>query len=141
MRIEACGSQHKDMTMDIRIKRVYQPATPADGLRVLVDRLWPRGLSRERAQVDLWAKAVAPSTELRRWFGHEPGRFAEFARRYEAELRACPDYAELLAALGGHDVVTLLFGARDEVHNQAVVLADRLRHDLATGGGVNLLTI
>ncbi len=108
--------------MSIKVKRVYAPAEEGDGYRILVDRLWPRGIKKEDARVDLWLKALAPSTELRKWFDHIPERFPEFAERYEAEVRANADYAVLLDALKAHDIVTLLFGAKDEEHNNAVVL-------------------
>jgi uncharacterized protein YeaO (DUF488 family) len=113
--------------MRIRCKRVYEPADPGDGLRVLVDRLWPRGLARERAQVDLWTKDLAPSEELRRWFDHRQERYAEFRRRYLAEL--AHRRAELASLLPDtdDDEVTLLFAARDESRNNAVVLAEALR--------------
>ena len=116
--------------MDVRLKRAYEPAAPSDGHRVLIDRLWPRGLSRERAGVDEWLRELAPSTALRRWFGHDPGRFAEFRRRYIEELRG--ERAQLTAlrrrASGG--TLTLVYAARDTEHNDAVVLADVLRRGL-----------
>jgi uncharacterized protein YeaO (DUF488 family) len=108
----------------IRLKRVYDPAEPEDGTRVLVDRLWPRGLSRDAAKLDQWLKDVAPSTELRRWFGHDPAKWAEFRRRYEAELAHNPALEELRAIIRRDKRVTLLFGARDVVHNDAVVLRE-----------------
>ena len=112
----------------VALKRAYEEADANDGTRVLVDRLWPRGLSKERARVDAWLKEVAPSDELRRWFGHDPDKFAEFRKRYEAEL-ASESGKEAMAKLGelvkrGH--VTLLFAARDMEHNNAVVLRDVL---------------
>ena len=110
-------------TPQIPVKRVYDPACEADGFRVLVDRLWPRGVSKERAALDAWAKSIAPSDDLRRFFGHVPERYPEFARRYRAELAANPAFPEFLDALAGHPVVTLLFGARDTEHNEAVVLS------------------
>lgn len=112
----------------MRLKRVYAPAGPDDGLRVLVDRLWPRGLTKSEAAVDLWLRDVAPSPELRRWFGHRPDRWEAFRRRYEAELKDNPAVDELRALGPGR--VTLLYGARDEVRNHARVLLDRL----AAGG-------
>ncbi|AYG95683.1 DUF488 domain-containing protein [Brevundimonas naejangsanensis] len=112
--------------MKVALKRVYEPPAAGDGTRILVDRLWPRGLTKEKAHVDLWLKEVAPSTELRRWFGHDPARWAEFQRRYHDELKANPDaVAELKAAIGARPA-TLVYGARDEEHNDAVVLADWL---------------
>lgn len=110
----------------IQIKRVYEPAEPSDGFRVLVDRLWPRGVAKERAALDLWMKEIAPSPELRRWFGHDPKRWTEFQKRYREELKA--DAAELaeLRSQARKGTVTLLFGARDVEHNEAVVLRDIL---------------
>ena len=106
----------------VHIKRVYDTPAPDDGYRVLVDRLWPRGLGKERAAVDEWFKDVAPSTELRRWFGHDPQRFDEFAARYRAELEGSDALAALRALCAEHDRVTLVYGAKDTEHNQAVVL-------------------
>ncbi|MPY74896.1 MAG: DUF488 family protein [Alphaproteobacteria bacterium] len=110
----------------VRLKRTYEPAEPSDGLRVLVDRLWPRGLRKDEAQVDLWLKEIAPSAELRRWFGHDPARWEAFQRKYREEWR---DRAELLQTLQDalhRGPVTLLFAARDREHNDAVVLKDVL---------------
>lgn len=107
---------------DLRIKRVYEPALASDGFRILVDRLWPRGLTKERAQLHLWLKELAPSTELRRWFAHDPTKWSEFQRRYQQELR---DKSELLAQITQRleqGPVTLVYGAKDESHNDAVVL-------------------
>lgn len=113
---------------DVPIKRAYDPPARNDGKRVLVDRLWPRGLSREAAALDLWLKEIAPSTELRKWFGHDPDRWEEFQRRYETELEdaAAPAVDQLLDLLKDGPV-TLIYGARDTEHNDAVVLADFLR--------------
>ena len=108
--------------MDISIKRVYLPAEDSDGCRVLVDRLWPRGIKKEDAKVDLWAKTRAPSVELRKWFNHIPERFEEFSKKYVEELKANPEAALVLDELRRHDKVTLLYGAKDEQHNNAVVL-------------------
>lgn len=110
----------------VQVKRVYEPAARSDGFRVLVDRLWPRGISKERAALDLWMKEIAPSTELRRWFGHDPKRWRQFKARYRAELR---EHQPQLAQLRSHarkGTVTLLFGARDLDHNEAVVLKEIL---------------
>lgn len=104
------------------LKRVYLPPEPSDGQRVLVDRLWPRGMSKHEAKVDLWLKDVAPSSELRTWFGHDPAKWQEFGRRYTAELRANPAPVDELRQLAAAGDVTLLYGAHDEAHNQAVVL-------------------
>ncbi|CAM3831431.1 DUF488 domain-containing protein [Isoptericola cucumis] len=110
--------------MGFDVKRVYEAPSDDDGLRVLVDRLWPRGLSKADAHVDRWIKEVAPSSDLRTWFGHDPARFDEFARRYREELRGSAELAELAALADDGRQVTLLYGARDEQHNQAVVLRD-----------------
>ena len=108
----------------VKIKRVYLPAEEADGYRILVDRLWPRGTRKEDAKIDLWDKDVAPSAELRKWFGHIPERFDEFKERYCTELKQNDALANLKKAVREHDVVTLLFSARDEEHNNAVVLKE-----------------
>jgi uncharacterized protein YeaO (DUF488 family) len=111
----------------LRLRRVYEPAVLADGKRILVDRLWPRGLTRQKAEIDRWMKEIAPSAELRQWFGHEPARWAEFQRRYKQELRAQGERVDELANLAARGRVTLVFGARDERHNDAVVLAAVVR--------------
>lgn len=108
--------------MSIRLKRAYEPADPGDGTRVLVDRLWPRGVSKDSARIDLWLKEVAPSTELRKWFGHDPAKWAEFQKRYRRELDYRPDAVAQLRDLTRHGVVTLVYAARDEEHNDAVAL-------------------
>jgi uncharacterized protein YeaO (DUF488 family) len=113
--------------LDITLKRAYDPAAADDGYRVLVDRLWPRGVSREDARLDDWARELAPSTELRRWFGHDPERFEEFQRRYREELAQHGDELEELRARARSGRLTLVFGARDTEHNDAVVLAEVLR--------------
>jgi len=110
----------------VQVKRVYEPAARSDGFRVLVDRLWPRGISKERAALDLWMKEIAPSTELRRWFGHDPKRWSQFQARYRAELLAHGRELALLRSCARKGPVTLLFGARDLQHNEAVVLKDIL---------------
>lgn len=110
------------MTLMLRTKRVYEAPADDDGVRVLVDRLWPRGLSKTAARLDLWLKDVAPSNELRHWFGHDPARWAEFQRRYREELKQQPEALEQLATLAARGRLTLLFAARDEAHNNAVVL-------------------
>ena len=111
---------------NIRIKRAYAAPAASDGARVLVDRLWPRGLKKADAAIDSWIKGLAPSTELRRWFGHDPARWEEFRRRYSAELRAHPELLEELRNLARSGPVTLVFAARDEAHNEAVALRDQL---------------
>ena len=108
--------------MKISVKRVYAKASKDDGARILVDRLWPRGLTKQRAAVTLWLKDVAPSTELRKWFGHAPGRWKQFQARYRKELRAKKDALRLLRQKSKTHTVTLLYGARDEEHNEALVL-------------------
>ena len=113
--------------MDVRRKRAYEPAAPGDGHRVLIDRIWPRGVSRERAHLDEWARELAPSTELRQWFGHDPARFAEFRRRYERELRAHEEKLRELRRRARRGTLTLVYGARDTEHNDAVVLAALIR--------------
>ena len=113
--------------MPFEIKRVYEEPGPRDGLRVLVDRLWPRGLSKERAHVDLWLKEIAPSTELRKWFGHDPDKWTEFQTRYRHELKSKADLLGTLREKAMKETVTLLYGARDEAHNEAVVLQKLLR--------------
>ena len=112
----------------VAIKRVYEGPGESDGMRVLVDRLWPRGLSKERAHIDLWLKEIAPSNELRTWFGHEPARFDEFRHRYEAELASGPAHDALarLRELAGQHPVTLVFAARDAEHSNAAVLRELL---------------
>jgi uncharacterized protein YeaO (DUF488 family) len=110
----------------VRLKRAYEPASPEDGFRVLVDRLWPRGLRREDARLDRWLKDVAPSAALRSWWGHDPARADEFAARYRAELRGSAALDELRGILREHAVVTLLYAAHDADVNNAVVLRDVL---------------
>ena len=120
--------------MDVRLKRVYEAAASADGYRVLIDRLWPRGVSRERAQLDDWARELSPSTELRQWFGHEPDRFEEFRRRYMAELRCQRPRIAELRRKAREGKVTLVYSARDSERNDAVVLAHVLRRGLPKTG-------
>lgn len=116
--------------MEIRLKRAYDPAEPDDGRRVLVDRLWPRGVSRQRARVDEWRRELAPSDELRKWFGHDPERFPEFRRRYLEELREQRPGLSELRRRARAGALTLVYSARDPEHNQAVVLAEALRRGL-----------
>ena len=115
-----------DTAADIRFKRVYLPAASDDGQRILVDRIWPRGIRKADARLQCWMKDVAPSTGLRRWFGHRSERWEEFRRRYRSELDE-NHAVTVLAELVRRGTVTLLYGARDELHNQAVVLAEHLR--------------
>jgi uncharacterized protein YeaO (DUF488 family) len=110
----------------IRLKRIYDPPEKSDGFRVLVDRIWPRGVRKEAAALDLWMKAIAPSTSLRKWFGHDPARWDDFRKRYRAELRKHAPELDELRAHAAKRRLTLLFGARDSEHNQAVVLKDVL---------------
>ena len=110
--------------MKIRIKRVYEPADQHDGRRILVDRLWPRGLTKEKASIDLWLKDIAPSTELRKWFDHDPGRWEEFKERYLDELKGNSEQIQLLKQELDKGFVTLVYGAKDEEHNQAVVIQE-----------------
>lgn len=114
----------------IALKRAYDEPDPGDGTRVLVERLWPRGISKERAHVDVWLKEIAPSRELRTWYGHDPEKFAEFRRRYEIELASPAGQAALaqLRDLARRGPVTLVFAARDTEHTNAVVLRDLLLH-------------
>lgn len=110
--------------MKIRIKRVYEQPDKHDGRRILVDRLWPRGLTKEKASVGLWIKDIAPSTELRKWFGHGPGRWEEFKERYLAELKSNSEQIRLLKQELEKGVVTLVYAAKDEEHNEAVVIRE-----------------
>ena len=114
------------MRTHLQIKRAYLPPSAEDGVRVLVDRLWPRGLRKSEAAIDHWLKDLAPSTELRRWFGHDPRRWEEFRRRYAAELASRADLLDELREIAREKPVTLVFAARDELQNQAVVLRDLL---------------
>jgi uncharacterized protein YeaO (DUF488 family) len=113
--------------MNIQIKRVYEEPTRDDGTRILVDRLWPRGLTKEKAKVDLWLKDVAPSTELRKWFAHDPARWTEFQARYREELKHNHEALSLLQEATAKGPATLLYGARDQQHNEAVVLQKLLK--------------
>ncbi|MFP5418225.1 MAG: DUF488 domain-containing protein [Gammaproteobacteria bacterium] len=110
--------------MTIRIKRVYEQPDRHDGRRILVDRLWPRGLTKEQARVDVWLKDIAPSTELRKWFGHDPARWEAFKTRYLAELRNNTEQIRLLKQELDKGAVTLVYGARDKAHNEAVVIRE-----------------
>jgi uncharacterized protein YeaO (DUF488 family) len=111
----------------IQVKRVYEDYADTDGYRILVDRLWPRGLSKERAHVDEWVKEIAPSNELRKWFHHDPTRFAEFKTRYQHELQEKKDLLAAIKKRAQHERVTLLYGAKDETNNQAQVLLALLK--------------
>jgi uncharacterized protein YeaO (DUF488 family) len=122
-------------TADIRTKRVYDPPDKADGTRVLVDRLWPRGLRKEKAALTLWLKEIAPSTEPRAWFGHDPARWAEFGHCYPAELARNDGAVAQLANLSKLGPMTLLYAAHDTAHNHAVVLSAHLSDHLKDGHG------
>ena len=111
---------------NIRLKRAYNSAGSGDGTRILIDRLWPRGVRKADAAIDVWAKDIAPSTALRRWFGHDPARWLEFRRRYSEEIHRHRDWLDKLRTLAQKGRITLVFAARDEVHNDAVVLRDVL---------------
>src|SRR5687768_3582905 len=113
--------------MLIRTRRVYEDPAPGDGVRVLVDRVWPRGVSRERAAVSLWLKEIAPSTALRQWFGHDPARWDGFRQRYFDELDAMPGVVAQLRAAAAGDALTLVYSARDTERNQAVALSEYLQ--------------
>jgi len=110
----------------VKLKRVYEAPAKEDGTRILVDRLWPRGLTKEKAKVDLWLKEVAPSTELRKWFAHDPAKWHEFQTRYKAELKNNPEQVALLKKEVAKGPATLLYGAKDEQHNEAIVLQQLL---------------
>ena len=113
--------------MKIQIKRVYDEPSAADGTRILIDRVWPRGLSKAKAHVDLWLKDIAPSTPLRQWFGHDPGKWPVFKKRYKDELNHNSEAVAQLRALMAKEKVTLVYGAKDQEHNDAVVLQEYLR--------------
>jgi uncharacterized protein YeaO (DUF488 family) len=112
------------MSLVLKIKRVYERPESGDGTRILVDRLWPRGLTKERAGVNFWLKEVAPSTRLRKWFGHDPKKWKHFRSRYRAELKKYPDELATIRAKANKGRVTLLYGARDQRHNEAIVLKE-----------------
>ncbi|MER8438464.1 DUF488 domain-containing protein [Mesorhizobium sp. M1393] len=114
------------MKLDIKVKRIYEPPSPGDGQRVLIDRVWPRGGGNQAAALTLWLKNIAPSAELRKWFGHEPTRWMEFQQRYRGELDRNSDAVGQLRAVLDNGRVTLLYAAQDELHNNAVALADYL---------------
>jgi uncharacterized protein YeaO (DUF488 family) len=111
--------------MSVMLKRAYESSAKTDGERILVDRLWPRGLAKVKAKIDLWLKDVAPSTELRQWFGHDPEKWSEFKKRYRAELKNNPALSELQALSRQRDI-TLVYAAKDQLHNEAVVLKEIL---------------
>lgn len=113
--------------MSVTVKRIYEPVTAQDGYRILVDRLWPRGIKKEAAKIDVWLKEVAPSTQLRTWFHKGEGTFAEFKKKYLAELKENPAWEELKSLIKEHKKATLLYAAKDETHNHALLLAEKLK--------------
>lgn len=115
------------MAGELRTKRVYEPASPEDGVRVLVDRIWPRGMTKEEVAISFWLKEIAPSAGLRKWFGHDPEHWVDFRRRYREELDANQPAVQRLRDVLEDGRLTLVYGAKDEKHNQALVLADYLR--------------
>jgi uncharacterized protein YeaO (DUF488 family) len=120
--LQAIGVRRSEYDLRIQIKRVYEEPSRADGVRILVDRLWPRGLSKEKARVDIWLKEIAPTTELRKWFNHDPKKWTEFQTRYRRELKSNAAVVATLKEKVAEVPVTLVYGARDEEHNEAVVL-------------------
>ena len=116
--------------MKIRIKRVYENPAKEDGKRILVDRLWPRGLSKEKAKIDVWLKDIAPTTELRKWFDHDPAKWKEFKKRYHQELKNNKEQVILLNKQIKNRVVTLVYAAKDEQHNEALVLSEWIQRRL-----------
>jgi uncharacterized protein YeaO (DUF488 family) len=120
----------QERTIDIKLKRASQKPADTDGFRVLVDRIWPRGLKKDEARVDWWAKEIAPSAELRRWFSHDPEKWEEFKGRYFLELEGQTDLIGQLRRLAEEKRLTLIFGARDEEHNNAVALKEYLKRDM-----------
>ncbi|MBS1781450.1 MAG: DUF488 domain-containing protein [Bacteroidetes bacterium] len=115
------------MKTKYQIKRVYEKAEKSDGYRVLVDRVWPRGMTKEAANIDVWVKELAPSTELRKWFGHDPNRWLEFEKRYHDELKKNEFLGSFLAEIKLRQLVTLVYSAKDQLHNQAIVLQSFLQ--------------
>jgi len=130
-------SPDRHSRLDVRMKRAYEPAAASDGFRVLIDRLWPRGISRERANIDEWERELAPSAALRQWFAHDPNRFEEFRRRYVDELRDKRPRLTELRRRAREETLTLVYSARDTDHNDAVVLAEVLRHGLPRRGSAD----
>ncbi|WP_373637652.1 DUF488 domain-containing protein [Bifidobacterium asteroides] len=120
----------RQMMGQVDIKRVYEQAADEDGVRILVDRLWPRGVSKERAALSGWLKDVAPSPDLRRWWHHDPDRFEDFARRYRTELDDNPALEDLLSIVREHDRTTLVYAAKDPAVNHALILRDYIRQAL-----------
>lgn len=113
--------------MELKLKRIYEIPSETDGYRVLVDRLWPRGIKKENAMVDLWAKDIAPSSELRKWFAHDVSKWQEFSSRYKNELNDNPNFKDFINKISDKPVVTILFAAKDTEHNNAVVVSSILK--------------
>jgi len=113
--------------MNIKIKRAYEPFETSDGYRILVDRLWPRGIKKENSHIDVWIKEVAPSTELRKWFDHDPEKWKSFISKYKSEIKGSAALKELTTAAAKHKTVTLIYAAKDEAYNNAVVLRELLK--------------
>jgi uncharacterized protein YeaO (DUF488 family) len=121
------------MPNTVRIKRAYEPPGDQDGFRVLVDRIWPRGVSKSSLKIDLWLKEIAPTTQLRKWFNHDETKWHEFQQRYQAELVAVLNELDCLRKQASHGPVTLVYGAKDQEHNQAVVLQEILKKSIPGG--------
>ena len=119
----------------MKIKRVYEKPGKEDGMRILVDRLWPRGLTKAKAKVDVWLKEIAPTTELRKWFNHDPEKWKEFIKKYKQELHENDEQVVILKEYMRQGVVTLVYGARDEVHNEALVIKDLLSRQSGSFAG------
>jgi uncharacterized protein YeaO (DUF488 family) len=131
-RLGSCHRGQKLVEIEmIQLKRAYEPASREDGLRILVERLWPRGVSKAKAKIDLWLKDVAPSTNLRQWYGHEPDRWPQFRKRYSAELKEQADWLALLALVAEREKITFVYAASDEERNSAVVLKEYLEKNLS----------
>lgn len=127
MRPERTGGLLMKKSTKLQMKRVYEEATSEDGFRILTERLWPRGVTKERAALDLWMKGVAPGDDLRKWFGHDPDKWEEFQEKYRRELFGSQEVEELLEILGKHEKVTLVYASKDEEHNSTVVLLGLLK--------------
>ncbi|HWJ30340.1 MAG TPA: DUF488 family protein [Flavisolibacter sp.] len=125
--------------ISVLLKRAYEPPQRSDGFRILVDRVWPRGVRKEKMQADVWMKDLAPSADLRKWFNHDISKWKAFQKAYKAELRTSPLLTQLVAYCLKHEKVTLLFGAKDETHNQAVVLLDFLKSVIKRTEGADIV--
>lgn len=125
--------EHIDIE-NVRLKRAYEPPSRGDGKRILIDRLWPRGVRKTDARIDEWMKDIAPSTGLRKWFGHDPARWGEFRRRYSAEIRQRPDQLAHLKMLAREGPITIVFAAHDELHSNGVVVRDLVLEGQAESG-------